>query len=285
MMERQLYANKTSSRTNLISAEFLPESTKQDFFLTAPNSGALLKFILSTGTAMNVAELFALVLLHRYQKPEWNFSCKRLKQAVHATVSRWNSNYEKEIRNTIQYKIELVYVSSLSGNNRCIIYLAASSLSTENVHKFGQVFGKIKNYNSKYLNGLQEPGNQAHEISHVPNVLHNHAGTADHKFSIAANPMKKPLSFWFLFWLHKHLLKYNTVRIPYCIHILEIFIPSSPTPYFSSQIINHSYLCTHTPTFILKYNKNNQVLLSWNTVPCLHCQHIIAAFLFYYCLL
>lgn len=70
MMERQLYANKTSSRTNLISAEFLPESTKQDSFLTAPNSGALLKFILSTGTAMNVAELFALVLLHRYQKPE-----------------------------------------------------------------------------------------------------------------------------------------------------------------------------------------------------------------------
>lgn len=65
----------------------------------------------------------------------------------------------------------------------------------ENVHKFGQVFGKIKNYNSKYLNGLQEVGNQAHEISGVPNMLHNHAGTADHKFSIAANSIKSPSSF------------------------------------------------------------------------------------------
>lgn len=64
----------------------------------------------------------------------------------------------------------------------------------KNVQKFGQVF-KIKNYNSKYLNGLQELGNQAHEISGVPNMLHNHAGTADHKFSIAANSIKNPSSF------------------------------------------------------------------------------------------
>lgn len=155
----------------------------------------------------------------------------------------------------------------------------------KNVHKFGQVFGKIKNYNSKYLNGLKELGNQAHEISHVTNMLHNHAGTADQKFSIAANHIKNPSSFWFLFWLYKHLLKYNTARVSYCIHILEIFIPSSPTPYSCSQIINHSHLCTHTPTFILEYTTNNQVSLSRNTMPCLHHQHIIAAFLFYYCLL
>lgn len=88
MMERQLYANKTPSRTNFISVEFLPESTKQDPFLIAANTGALLKFNLPTGSAMNVAELFALVLLHGYQKPERNFSYKRLKQAFHATVSR-----------------------------------------------------------------------------------------------------------------------------------------------------------------------------------------------------
>lgn len=58
MMERQLYANKTPSRTNFISAKFLPESTKQDPFLIPANTGALLKFNLPTGTAMNVAELF-----------------------------------------------------------------------------------------------------------------------------------------------------------------------------------------------------------------------------------
>lgn len=70
MMERQLYANKTPSRTKFISAEFLSESTKQDPLLTAANTVASLKFHLSTGTAMNVAELSVQVLLHGYQKPE-----------------------------------------------------------------------------------------------------------------------------------------------------------------------------------------------------------------------
>lgn len=51
MMERQLYANTPPSRAKFISAEFLPESTKQDSFLTATNTGALLKFNLPAGTA------------------------------------------------------------------------------------------------------------------------------------------------------------------------------------------------------------------------------------------
>lgn len=73
----------------------------------------------------------------------------------------------------------------------------ATSSFHKNLHKFGQVFGKIKSYNCKYFNGFQVLGNQAPKISCALNVLHNHTVSADQKFSVAANPRKKHLSNFF----------------------------------------------------------------------------------------
>lgn len=143
----------------------------------------------------------------------------------------------------------------------------------KNVHKFGQVFRKIKNCNSKYLNGLQESGNQAHEISHVSIML----ALLIISFELLQTLLKKPSSFWFPFGLHKHLLEWNTVRIPYCVHTLEIFIPCSPAPYSASQSsITLIYVLIHPPLYwnILKITK------FWCTAPCLHHQHIILPFFF-----
>lgn len=54
-----------------------------------------------------------------------------------------HNNYEKEIRNILQY-LKLPYLSSLSGNIRCTIYLAASSLSTKISTNLAKSFEKLK---------------------------------------------------------------------------------------------------------------------------------------------
>lgn len=126
-------------------------------------------------------------------------------------------------------------------------------------------FEKLKTATANTLfNRLQELGNQAPKISHALNVLHNHAVNADQKFSIAANTRKTHhLSDFFR--LPKHLLKYTTFRIPCCIHILEIFILNSPTPY--------SPLLKSLTTFIIHVSSSlnsecNRYLQIWTCWSC-----------------
>lgn len=127
-----------------------------------------------------------------------------------------HSNYEKEIRNTVQY-LKLYYVSSLSGNTRSIISLATSSISTKIYQSLAKSSEKIKSKNSncRYFNKTSRVW-QSHSprISCAPNPLRNHAVSADQNFSSAASLRKKHHpSFWFLFWLPNRLLKYNTVKM------------------------------------------------------------------------
>lgn len=150
-----------------------------------------------------------------------------------------HSNYEKEIRNTVQY-LKLYYLSSLSGNTRCIISLATSSLSTKIYQSSAKSLEKLKQKTpiADTLIRLQEFGNHAPPESHV------HWICSIIMLSVLIR------TFQLLQALGKNIIHpsdfsfdcltafSNTTWLKYSI---AIFIPDFLTPYFCSQITNHCH--------------------------------------------
>lgn len=150
-----------------------------------------------------------------------------------------HSNYEKEIRNTVQY-LKLYYVSSLSGNTRCIISLATSSLSTKIYQSLAKSSEKLnqKTPIADTLIRLQEFGNHTPPESHVHRIRSVIMLSVLIRTSQVLQALGKNIIHLSDFSFDCLTAFSNTTRLKCS---LEIFIPDFLTPYFCSQITNHCH--------------------------------------------